>query len=212
MDIAQIRREYTKKKLSKKSVKNDPIEQFQLWLKEAIEADCLEPTGMNVSTVSENNTPSSRMVLLKGVDDNQFIFYTNYNSRKGTQLAKNPHISALFYWPELERQVIIEGIVQKCTDVESDKYFQTRPWKSRIGAIVSPQSRPIPNRNYIKKAFVLEAAKHHPDFVPRPKHWGGYRIAPSRIEFWQGRSNRLHDRVLFSRSDNDKWQVERLAP
>ncbi len=212
MDIAQIRREYTKKQLSKKSVHKDPIAQFQLWLKEAIDADCMEPTGMNVSTVSENNTPSSRMVLLKGVDNDQFIFYTNYNSRKGTQLAKNPHISALFYWPELERQVIIEGTVVKCSAEESDKYFQTRPWKSRIGAIISPQSQPIPNRTYIKKAFVVEASKHLPDDIPRPKHWGGYRITPERIEFWQGRSNRLHDRVLFSKLPDGEWQTQRLAP
>jgi pyridoxamine 5'-phosphate oxidase len=212
MDIAQIRREYTKKKLSSKSVKKNPIEQFQLWLKEAVDANCMEPTGMNVSTVSENNTPSSRMVLLKGVDNGQFIFYTNYQSRKGTQLAKNPSIAALFYWPELERQVIIEGKVEKCNTEESDRYFQTRPWKSRIGAIISPQSQPIPNRNYIKKAFMVEAGKHLPDYVKRPENWGGYRITPERIEFWQGRSSRLHDRVLFSKSSDDQWAIQRLAP
>lgn len=212
MEIAQIRREYTKKKLSSKSVKADPIEQFKLWLQEAVESECLEPTGMIVSTVSENNAPSSRTVLLKGVDQDQFIFYTNYKSRKGSQLAKNPQISALFYWAELERQVIIEGTVEKCGSEESDQYFQTRPWKSRVGAIISPQSQPIPNRNYIKKEFLIEAAKHLPDYVPRPENWGGYRITPLRIEFWQGRSSRLHDRVLFSKSQDSNWQIQRLAP
>jgi len=212
MEIAQIRREYTKKKLSSKSVQSDPIEQFRLWLTEAVESECLEPTGMNISTISEENTPSSRMVLLKGVDQDQFIFYTNYQSRKGRHLDKNPNVSALFYWPELERQVNIEGTVVKCDPQESDEYFQSRPWKSRIGAIISPQSQPIPNRNYIKKAFLVEAAKHLPEFVPRPKHWGGYRIIPRRIEFWQGRSSRLHDRVLFSKNAHNHWQIQRLAP
>jgi pyridoxamine 5'-phosphate oxidase len=172
----------------------------------------MEPTGMCISTVSETNTPSSRMVLLKGVDNGEFIFYTNYLSRKGKQLENNPSISALFYWPELERQVIIEGLVKKCGSTESDAYFQSRPWKSRIGAIISPQSQPIKNRSYIKKAFLLEATKHRPDFVPRPQHWGGYRIMPNRIEFWQGRSNRLHDRVVFSMGKKEEWLIQRLAP
>jgi pyridoxamine 5'-phosphate oxidase len=212
MEIAQIRREYTKQKLSSKSVKKDPIEQFDLWLQEAVSANCLEPTGMNVSTVSENNTPSSRMVLLKGVSQGQFIFYTNYHSRKGQHLSKNPFISALFYWPELERQVNIEGQVEKCSQAESDQYFQTRPWKSRIGAIISPQSQAIKNRNVIKKAFLIEATKHLPDYVPRPQNWGGYRITPERIEFWQGRSSRLHDRILFTKTSEGQWKIQRLAP
>jgi pyridoxamine 5'-phosphate oxidase len=159
MDIAQIRREYTRQKLSSKSVKEDPIEQFDLWLQEAVGANCLEPTGMNVSTVSENNSPSSRMVLLKGVNQGQLIFFTNYQSRKGQHLAKNPSISALFYWPELERQVNIEGVVEKCSAEESDQYFQTRPWKSRIGAIISPQSQSIKNRSYIKKSLFIGGGK-----------------------------------------------------
>ena len=212
MDIAQIRREYTKQKLSKKSVDPDPIAQFKKWMSEVLEANCLEPTAMTVCTVSENNAPSSRVVLLKGVEEGCFIFFTNYESRKGTQLKKNPNIAASFFWSELERQIIIEGVVEKIPEEASDAYFKSRPWKSRIGAIISPQSREIDSRNYIKKAFVVEAAKHLNDIVPRPPHWGGYKIKPNRIEFWQGRANRLHDRVLFTLQDSGDWQTTRLAP
>jgi len=212
MDIAQVRREYTRKKLSKKSVHKDPVEQFNKWLKEAFDANCLEPTAMIISTVSKLNTPSSRVVLLKGVEDGCFIFYTNYHSRKGSQLSENPSISALFFWTELERQIIIEGTVKKLSAAQSDAYFNTRPWKSRIGAIISPQSQPIESRNTIKKAFVLEAAKHINNSIPRPAHWGGYKIDPTRIEFWQGRENRLHDRVLFTKNTDSSWEITRLAP
>jgi pyridoxamine 5'-phosphate oxidase len=212
MDLAQLRREYTKTKLSKKHVHKDPVEQFNLWLKEALQANCMETTAMTLSTVSKNNTPSSRVVLLKGVEDRQFVFYTNYKSRKGIDLNVNPNISALFFWPELERQINIEGTVQKCDPEQSNTYFNTRPWKSRIGAIISPQSQPIESRNVIKKAFVFEAAKHIGDSVPRPDYWGGYRIDPTRIEFWQGRANRLHDRVLFTKNADLSWSVSRLAP
>ena len=212
MDIAQVRREYTKTKLSKKSVQKNPYKQINLWLEEAIKANCLEPTAMTVSTVSEDGRPSSRVVLLKGIENNQLFFYTNYNSRKGTQISKNPNTSALFFWPELERQIIIEGVIEKSTAEQSDAYFQTRPWKSRIGAIISPQSQPIDSRNVIKKAFVLEAAKHIGDNIPRPTHWGGYKIIPDRIEFWQGRPNRLHDRILFTKTGDTTWQISRLAP
>lgn len=212
MDLTKLRREYTKTKLSKKSVNQDPIEQFNLWLKEALQANCMEPTAMTISTVSEDNTPSSRIVLLKGVENSQFVFYTNYNSRKGNQLEKNSGISALFFWPELERQVNIEGTIQKTSTEQSDSYFKSRPWKSRIGAIISPQSQPIESRNIIKQAFVLEAAKHIGNTIPRPDHWGGIMINPNRIEFWQGRPNRLHDRVLFTKVDDSTWDISRLAP
>ncbi len=211
MDISQIRREYSKTKLTKKSVREDPVEQFDIWLDEAIKSECKEPTAMVVSTVSKDNKPSSRTVLLKGIDNGEFIFYTNYQSRKGQQIEHNPNVAALFYWAELERQVCIEGTVRKTSPEESDAYFQTRPWKSRIGAIISPQSQPIESRNVIVKAFILEMTKHAKS-VPRPDHWGGYRIRPNRIEFWQGRPNRLHDRVLFELMEDGSWQIHRLAP
>lgn len=213
MNIAQARREYTKTRLSKKSVDKDPIAQVNKWMKEAFQANCLEPTAMTVSTVSTQNTPSSRVVLLKGIEDGKFVFFTNYESRKGKQLTKNNSICALFFWSELERQINIEGTVEKLPPEASDTYFHTRPWKSRIGAIISPQSQPIASRSVIKKAFVLEAAKHISESVPRPEHWGGYKIKPNRIEFWQGRPNRLHDRILFSQSaEADSWEINRLAP
>jgi pyridoxamine 5'-phosphate oxidase len=212
MDISQIRKDYTKKKLNQRNISKDPVAQFKLWLREAIDSDCNEPTAMAISTVSAENRPSSRMVLLKGVRDGAFVFYSNYQSRKGQHLLANQHIAAVFHWPELERQVNIEGWAEKCTDKESDNYFNSRPWKSRIGAIISPQSQEIKNRDFIKKAFVIEAAKHLPNKVPRPKYWGGYSIIPDRIEFWQGRSSRLHDRFLFTRSAENGWQIQRLAP
>ncbi|MCG8307674.1 MAG: pyridoxamine 5'-phosphate oxidase [Cytophagales bacterium] len=212
MNIAQVRREYTKTKLNKNNVHPDPIVQFNKWLNEALESNCMEPTAMTISTVSENCAPSSRVVLLKGVEDNRFVFYTNYNSRKGIQLRKNPNISALFFWSELERQIIIEGTVEKTSTEKSDEYFGSRPWKSRIGAIISPQSQPIESRNVIKKAFVVEAARHIGDSIPRPPHWGGYMIDPNRIEFWQGRPNRLHDRVLYLKDKSSVWNISRLAP
>ncbi len=212
MNISQLRREYTKTKLSKINVNDDPVEQFSIWLNEAIQADCLDPTAMIISTVSENGFPSSRVVLLKGVENQQFIFYTNYNSRKGEQLNSNPKISSLFFWPELERQVIIEGTAQKTSAEQSDTYFKSRPLKSKIGAIISPQSQPIDSRNVIKKAFVIEAAKHIGQTVKRPVNWGGYEITPNRIEFWQGRANRLHDRILYLKESNSRWKISRLAP
>jgi len=212
VDISQVRQDYSQAKLSVKHVDRDPIAQFNKWLNEAIESNCLEPTSMTVSTVSPENTPSSRVVLLKGVTGNKFVFFTNYQSRKGSQLAANPAISAVFFWPELERQVNIEGLAAKCPPEDSDTYFHTRPWKSRIGARISPQSQPIESRTYLKRMFVQESSKFLIGQIPRPENWGGYQIEPHRIEFWQGRPNRLHDRILFTKTDENTWKIQRLAP
>ncbi len=212
VDISQVRQDYSHAKLSVKHVDQDPIAQFNKWLNEAIESNCLEPTSMTVSTVSSENTPSSRLVLLKGVTGGKFVFYTNYQSRKGSQLAANPAISVVFFWPELERQVNIEGKATKCPPEDSDAYFQTRPWKSRIGARISPQSQPIESRTYLKTLFVQESSKFLLGQIPRPENWGGYQIEPHRIEFWQGRPSRLHDRILFTKTGENAWKIQRLAP
>jgi pyridoxamine 5'-phosphate oxidase len=212
VDISHVRQDYSKAKLSVKHVDRNPIAQFEKWLKEAMESHCLEPTSMIVSTVSDENTPSSRVVLLKGVNSDKFVFFTNYQSRKGSHLAANPTISAVFFWPELERQVNIEGIARKTSIEYSDAYFHTRPWKSRIGARISPQSQPIESRTYLKKLFVQESSKFLLGPIPRPDNWGGYEIEPLRIEFWQGRPSRLHDRVLFTKTGDNAWKIQRLAP
>jgi len=212
LNIKDIRHEYKKKKLSKASVNADPFKQFEKWMEEALISED-EPTAMIVTSVSETNQPSSRAVLLKEVDDdNRLVFYSNYQSRKGVQIAQNPKVSATFFWPKLERQVHFEGIAAKIDPMVSDEYFQTRPRKSRIGACISPQSRVINSRNDIKTAFVKMAGQYLGRKVPRPAHWGGYGIRAHRIEFWQGRSNRLHDRILFQLKEDQTWSVERLAP
>jgi len=210
-NLADLRTDYKKARLTKKAVHKNPIEQFKLWLNEAIESEVPEPTAMIIATVSAEGRPSTRTVLLKGVEQDAFIFYTNYQSKKATHLAQNPNIAATIFWKELERQVHIEGQVDKVASDVSDAYFESRPWKSRIGARISPQSMPIESREVIKVAFAKEAAKYTGRKIPRPDHWGGYAIHPRSIEFWQGRSNRLHDRIRFTLT-NDQWQIERLAP
>lgn len=211
-ELSGIRREYTKGKLSKCRLSDDPIVQFRKWLDEAVAAGEEEPTAMIVATVSAEGHPSTRTVLLKGVEDGKFIFYTNYNSRKGRQIAGNPYVSLSFVWHKLERQVHIEGKAEKCTPEESDAYFASRPYKSRIGARVSPQSSVISSRMEIIRAFVGEAVRLAGQDVKRPDNWGGFAVTPVRIEFWQGRENRLHDRILYTLLGDGNWKKERLAP
>lgn len=211
-ELSTIRKEYTKSGLKEKDLPEDPLLLFNKWLNEAISAEVNEPTAMIVGTVSSEGQPSTRTVLLKELHDNQFVFYTNYESRKGQQLKENPKISLSFVWHELERQVHIEGIAQKNSPEESDEYFKKRPYKSRIGARISPQSRPIDNRMQIIRAFVKEAARWITEDVERPANWGGYIVHAVRIEFWQGRPNRLHDRFLYTLQPNEKWKIQRLAP
>jgi pyridoxamine 5'-phosphate oxidase len=179
-------------------------------MEQALKATVPEPTAMALATAGNNGKPSARMVLLKGFDDSGFVFYTNYRSRKAEELNENPHAAAIIYWAELERQVRIEGSVEKISALESDEYFSTRPEESQVSAIVSPQSRVVPDRAYLyglKEAYLKLKVKEH----SRPDHWGGYRICHNTIEFWQGRPGRLHDRIRYSRSGNN-WKIERLAP
>jgi len=211
-ELSNIRRDYSKKKLTKAQVLDNPLRQFDVWMKEALDSEVLEPTAMTLCTVSPDNRPASRTVLLKGLENDQFIFYTNYESRKGQHIAQNPNVSLLFFWQELERQVIVEGVAEKVPTEVSDKYFESRPWKSRIGARISPQSHEIENRDVIKLNFLKESTKLIGQKVPRPDNWGGYAVTPTRIEFWQGRPSRLHDRILYTLEDGRNWKIVRLAP
>ena len=211
-NIADIRQEYSKSGLRESELPGDPLSLFSRWLQEAIDANVEEPTAVIVGTVSPEGRPSTRTVLLKGLHDGKFIFYTNYESRKGKHLAQNPYISLSFVWHELERQVHIEGVATKVPSEESDEYFQKRPYKSRIGARISPQSQPIASRMQLIRAFVREVDRWIGKEVERPDNWGGYAVTPTRMEFWQGRPNRLHDRFLYTLKTDGKWEINRLSP
>ncbi|BDC99290.1 pyridoxamine 5'-phosphate oxidase [Persicobacter psychrovividus] len=210
INIADIRQDYSKKELSIAECANHPIEQFNTWFEEAIKAQVMEPNAMTVSAVSKEGRPSARTVLLKGIENDAFVFYTNYNSRKGQHLAANKYAALTFFWPELERQVNIEGRIEQVAEEVSDKYFKSRPYKSRVGAWASEQSQEISSKSVVMTRFAKYATKYI-THVPRPPHWGGYGIIPDRIEFWQGRPSRLHDRVLYV-LENGQWLKKRLAP
>lgn len=215
MDLSGIRKEYTRGGLNRRDVPPDPLILFEQWLATAVGAqEITEPTAMAVGTVSADCRPSIRTVLLKELRDGQFVFFTHYESRKGRQLAANPHIALSFLWYPLERQVHIEGTAERISPEESDAYFRSRPPGSRIGAAVSPQSRPIPGRAWLAEAYEAKLAEAESSDTPveRPEHWGGVAVTPVRIEFWQGRENRLHDRILYTRQDDGSWRIERLAP
>ncbi len=213
VNIADIRREYHRAALTEADVDADPMRQFERWLSEAMRAELPEPTAMALATADAAGHPSARIVLLKGAGADGFVFYTNYDSRKGGELASRPEAALLFHWVELERQVRIEGRVGKVSAAESDAYFESRPVPSRIGASVSPQSRVIPDRAWLEREFAAAELRvgTQGTAVPRPAHWGGYRLVPMVMEFWQGRSSRLHDRIRY-RHDGAQWRVERLAP
>ena len=206
MDLHHIRQEYSKRELSKKQCTDNPITQFEQWLNEAFTAQVLEPTAMNIATVGAEGKPTNRIVLLKEVNKRGFVFFTNYLSRKGQALTANPFASITFFWPELERQIRIEGKAEPL----SDEYFDSRPYTSKIGAWASEQSQIIANKQVIVARAALFGAQH-PLHVPRPPHWGGYIVLPNRIEFWQGRPSRLHDRICYFLKNN-QWIKERLAP
>jgi pyridoxamine 5'-phosphate oxidase len=209
-EIKAIRREYTKSSLTVKNVNKNPFKQFEKWFDEVLKSGFLEPNAMTVATASKEGKPTARILLLKGFDESGFMFYTNYKSRKGRDLEENPYASLLFFWDKLERQVRIEGKVQKLTKEESEAYFNTRPYKSRVGAWASPQSSVIEDRNVIVKDFLKYMLKFK-THVPLPPVWGGYRLIPDLFEYWQGRPNRLHDRIRY-RKIKSEWKIERLAP
>lgn len=208
--LADLRNEYALKTLEERHAQPDPLQQFGIWMVEAIHAQVPEPTAMSLATVGANGRPSGRIVLLKGVDPKGFVFFTNYQSRKGQELAANPLAALTFMWKELERQVRIEGAVEKVSLEESEAYFATRPLGSRIGAWASPQSEVIANRDWLEERWNA-LTQQYGENPPRPPHWGGYRVLPDHLEFWQGRRSRLHDRIAYSR-EGERWKVTRLAP
>jgi pyridoxamine 5'-phosphate oxidase len=210
MKLDDLRKEYSLQTLDESQVDRDPMTQFRAWMEEAIRAEALEPTAMTLSTVGADGRPSGRIVLLKGADERGFVFFTNYQSRKGRDLAAHPVASMTFLWKELERQLRIEGAVEKVTAEESRAYYETRPIGSRIGAWASPQSELIESRAWLETRWDA-LTREHGEKPPLPPHWGGYRLMPDHLEFWQGRRSRLHDRVTYTRNGRD-WKIARLAP
>lgn len=208
--VADLRKDYALRSLDERDVAGTPLVQFGTWLEEAIRAEVPEPTAMSLSTVDARGRPAGRIVLLKGVDERGFVFYTNYESRKGRDLVAHPAAALTFMWKELERQVRIEGTIEKVSAAESDAYYESRPLGSRIGAWASPQSEVLESRAWLEQRWEELAAKYG-DNPPRPPQWGGYRVVPDWLEFWQGRRSRLHDRIAY-RLENGKWTLSRLAP
>ncbi len=209
--LAELRRAYERGALLEETVAEDPLVQFERWFEEARAGDVLEPNAMILATVNELGRPDARTVLLKDVSDGGFVFYTNYNSRKGRELADSPHVCLVFLWASLERQVRIEGRAERVSAAESDAYYASRPRGSRLGAWASDQSEPVASREIMERTLTEVEARYLDKPVPRPPHWGGYRVIPEEMEFWQGRPNRLHDRLCFQRKDG-VWERRRLQP
>lgn len=211
-ELQNLRQDYTAATLTEKSINVNPIKQFDIWLNEALEAKIHEPNAMMLATATSDGRPSARIVLLKGFDINGFAFYTNYLSRKGKEITKNPLGAITFYWGEMERQVRIEGTIEKLSKEDSEQYFHSRPKGSQLGALASPQSQEIAGREVLENKLSQLEAEYADKEIPKPSFWGGYILKPRLIEFWQGRSNRLHDRILFKKIDNKNWKKVRLAP
>jgi pyridoxamine 5'-phosphate oxidase len=212
MQLADLRKEYSQAGLNETDLAAEPVSQFQRWLEQALGAQLLEPYAMTLATTTPDGWPSARVVLLRGVDERGFTFFTNYDGRKGRELARNPRAALVFYWAELERQVRVEGTVERVTAAESDEYFRGRPLGSRLGAWASPQSQPIPNREMLETQWRKVEAEYASGEVPRPPNWGGYRVRHQMVEFWQGRRSRLHDRLRYRRAEGGGWTLDRLAP
>jgi pyridoxamine 5'-phosphate oxidase len=210
--LADIRREYASRALTEDQSETDPIRQFAMWFAEAQQSQLLDVNAMTLATATTSGEPAARTVLLKGFDESGFVFFTNYRSAKGRELEANPRACLLLFWAELERQVRINGSVTKTSADESSAYFQSRPFESQIGAIASPQSETVADRAALEARFSETLAKYGTGAVPVPAHWGGYRVTPDRIEFWQGRKSRLHDRLLYTRQPDGSWSRSRLAP
>lgn len=209
--INTLRHDFSKQTLDESQVDKSPFLQFEKWFKEAVDAHVNEPNAMTVATASKSGKPAARILLLRNFNENGFVFYTNYDSRKGEEIDANPHCALLFFWPELERQVRIEGKLIKQTAAESDLYFNTRPRTSKLGAWTSPQSKVVKNRKELDELYEQMSQRFPSEDVPRPPRWGGYVLQPDSIEFWQGRPSRMHDRILYTLV-NGNWKIERLAP
>ncbi|MGE5609257.1 MAG: pyridoxamine 5'-phosphate oxidase [Bacillota bacterium] len=212
VDLGALRIEYRQRSLSEQEVDADPLRQFASWLNEAIAVRAYEPNAMTLATCTKAGVPSARMVLLKSVDRSGFAFFTNYQSRKGNELEENPQAALVFYWPELERQVRVEGPAQRTSSEESDEYFRSRPVESRMGSAASAQSEVIDSRTVLEDRVKQLWQKYPQGDVPRPPRWGGYRVRPMRMEFWQGRESRLHDRIEYVRDGRGEWLIRRLSP
>ena len=212
LSIANLRQNYTRSGLQESNIDPNPFQQFALWFQQALNAQLPEPNAMTLATVSSDGQPSARIVLLKHFDKRGFVLYTNYESLKGKQLITNPQAALVFWWAELERQVRVEGTVEKVSESESDSYFHSRPQGSKIGAWVSKQSQIIESRDILDQRLVELKAQYQEQKIPRPPHWGGFRVVPQVVEFWQGRPNRLHDRLCYRLTEEDIWVVQRLSP
>ncbi|MGK7895715.1 MAG: pyridoxamine 5'-phosphate oxidase [Xenococcus sp. (in: cyanobacteria)] len=211
--VADLRQNYTLGDLTETNVESNPIRQFKLWFEQAVAADIIEPNAMTLATATPDGKPTARIVLLKGFDERGFVFYTNYQSLKGQQAITNPHAALVFFWDSMQRQVRIEGKITKVSAEESDSYFSSRPLGSQIGAWTSAQSQVIANREFLElKQQEIAAQYQNQETIPRPEHWGGFRVIPKVIEFWQGRPNRLHDRLVYRLQPDNSWSIERLSP
>lgn len=209
--LSDIRKEYTKGSLQKENLNSSPFQQFKVWMQEALNAECHEPTAVTLATVDATNMPNCRIVLLKDVGEDGFVFFTNYNSEKGNELAASTMAALNFFWPELERQVRIRGTVEKVSSQKSDAYFASRPRESQLGAWASNQSQPVTDGEELNRNYSELLTQYENQSIPRPQHWGGYIVKPITIEFWQGKTNRLHDRFQYF-SENNKWNIRQLAP